>query len=246
VVKKTWIFLRGLTRESQHWGNFIEEFKKNKLGEVVCLDLPGFGYNYHSTMPETVNKTTDFLRQQFLSMKITGEINILGISLGGMIALNWASRYSDFLRAVVINTSSSENNIFERIRPLSLLQLSTSLLVQNARCREWIVLNTISNTEFGRSFFHQFAKVEETRPLKIAKIINQLKMASKFKLPKNLKCHLLVLTAKNDRMVSSKCSYQIAKKFKADLFIHPTAGHELPLDDGPWVVDRIQNWLHPK
>jgi pimeloyl-ACP methyl ester carboxylesterase len=243
VNKKTWVFLRGLTRESQHWGNFIEKFKKDNLGEVICLDLPGFGYNYHSTMPNTISKTSDFLRQQFLAMKIVGEVNILGISLGGMVALNWASRFPDFKNVVVINTSSSENSILDRVRPLSLLQLSSALLMQNTRCREWMILNTICNTTFGQSFFHQFAKIEETRPLKIEKIVTQLKMASKFKLPKNLKIKLLVLTAKKDRMVSSKCSEQIAKKYNSTLYIHPTAGHELPLDDGPWVVEQIQNWM---
>jgi len=243
MSKTTWVFLRGLTRESQHWGNFPEVFKKYSLGQVICLDLPGFGYNYHSSMPDSINKTTDFLRQQFLAMKISGNINLLGISLGGMIALNWASRYDDFNKVVVINTSSSDSPMFDRIKIPSLLQLSTSLLIQNARFKEWVILDTICNTAIGKSFFHQFASIEESRPVKFEKVVKQLRMANKFKLPKNLKSDLLVLAAKRDRMVNWKCSELIAKKYKANLGIHATAGHELPLDDGPWVAEQISDWL---
>ena len=40
----TWIFLRGLTRESGHWGTFTAQFEKAMPGcEVVALDLPGNG-----------------------------------------------------------------------------------------------------------------------------------------------------------------------------------------------------------
>ncbi|MDO9234405.1 MAG: alpha/beta hydrolase, partial [Aquabacterium sp.] len=40
----TWIFLRGLTRESRHWGHFIEQFQHALPGcQLIALDLPGNG-----------------------------------------------------------------------------------------------------------------------------------------------------------------------------------------------------------
>ena len=43
----TWILLRGLARESGHWGAFTAQFARAMPGcEVLALDLPGNGYLY--------------------------------------------------------------------------------------------------------------------------------------------------------------------------------------------------------
>ena len=40
----TWIFLRGLTRESRHWGGFVDQFQQTIPGStVIALGLPGNG-----------------------------------------------------------------------------------------------------------------------------------------------------------------------------------------------------------
>jgi pimeloyl-ACP methyl ester carboxylesterase len=45
-----------------------------------------------------------------------------------------------------------------------------------------------------------------------------------------------VIWSEKDRLVSSHCSQNIAKKFDASCFTHPTAGHDLPLDEPEWLT----------
>jgi hypothetical protein len=36
----------------------------------------------------------------------------------------------------------------------------------------------------------------------------------------------------------------VAAQWQTGFAMHPEAGHDLPLDDGPWVAHRVRNWLH--
>jgi hypothetical protein len=41
----------------------------------------------------------------------------------------------------------------------------------------------------------------------------------------------------------------LAGAWGAALRVHPTAGHDLPLDDGGWVAEQISTWwlsVHPQ
>jgi len=50
----------------------------------------------------------------------------------------------------------------------------------------------------------------------------------------------LILTSKADRLVSYKCSEQISKLWNCPVHYHQEAGHDLPLDDAAWVIERIK------
>jgi hypothetical protein len=43
-------------------------------------------------------------------------------------------------------------------------------------------------------------------------------------------------------MVDTSCSEAIAKTYNARIEVHPTAGHDLPLDAGPWTAEMIAGW----
>jgi pimeloyl-ACP methyl ester carboxylesterase len=54
---------------------------------------------------------------------------------------------------------------------------------------------------------------------------------------------VLVLGSEQDRLVSVLCSKALAQQGAYELRLHPDAGHDLPLDDGPWVARQVQSWL---
>jgi pimeloyl-ACP methyl ester carboxylesterase len=75
-----------------------------------------------------------------------------------------------------------------------------------------------------------------------ASVLGQFRAATRFKLPTNITTPLLVLTAAKDRLVSHRCSDEIAAKLRAPIRTHPTAGHDLPNDDPTWIVDQVRDW----
>jgi pimeloyl-ACP methyl ester carboxylesterase len=54
---------------------------------------------------------------------------------------------------------------------------------------------------------------------------------------------LLVLSSSGDQLVDPRCSQQLAQAWQAEHRIHPNAGHDLPLDDGEWVAQRVAAWV---
>ena len=50
-------------------------------------------------------------------------------------------------------------------------------------------------------------------------------------------------TSRQGQLVASQCSQSIAGVWGCPLRWHPTAGHDLPLDDPQWVIDQIQQWV---
>jgi hypothetical protein len=54
---------------------------------------------------------------------------------------------------------------------------------------------------------------------------------------------VLLLNSLGDRLVSPACSLAIHQRYGLPIYTHPTAGHDLPNDDGQWVVRHLQNWL---
>jgi len=53
----------------------------------------------------------------------------------------------------------------------------------------------------------------------------------------------LVLSGSGDRLVAPECSVALEQHLGAVHHRHPTAGHELTLDDPAWVIARVQVWL---
>jgi hypothetical protein len=71
---------------------------------------------------------------------------------------------------------------------------------------------------------------------------NQILATTRFRAPDRVATPLLVVTSIGDRMVSYRCSVEIARTLGAPIRMHTTAGHDLPLDDTDWVIDQVTEW----
>jgi len=54
---------------------------------------------------------------------------------------------------------------------------------------------------------------------------------------------VLLLSGHHDRLVNAECSLALAQRWGCDIRLHPTAGHDIPLDDGEWVARQVREWL---
>ena len=65
ATEKHWILLRGLARESKHWGAFIPKLQAMfPDAKITLLDLPGTGCLYQETSPNTIAQITHQVRAQ--------------------------------------------------------------------------------------------------------------------------------------------------------------------------------------
>ena len=241
-----WILLRGLSREARHWHDFTELMQQKAQGQILTLDLPGFGTEKNRNCPVTIKANTEDIRERWLQAKEnfeSTEWGLLGISMGGMIALDWAHRYPyDFKRLVVLNSSSKDTGgALQRFSLYGWFQTFMSLIKKGQHAEsEKEILKMVSNLrQNDPQVLEAFAQISKESNITMGKIICQLMASSQFMLPPTVKVPTLILASIKDHLVDVRCSKLMAERLQAQIKFHPTAGHDLTLDDPQWCVDRI-------
>lgn len=246
------ILLRGLAREAGHWLEFPASLQ-NSLGKhckVHCIDFPGCGKYHRTPALSSIAAMTDHARTQVQAQinQAQGEpVYLLGISMGGMVALDWVQRFpQDISGLVLINSSSGNQPFWWRLLPGAWPTMALALLLPE-RQREALVLRRVSNRPVDyQQRLQQWLAIQSQRPVSRDTIITMLKAAASFVPQVSHFPQGLILASNKDRLVSVKASKALAQRFQWPLQIHPNAGHDLPMDDGDWVVQQVAQWLHTK
>ena len=85
--------------------------------------------------------------------------------------------------------------------------------------------------------------IRHSAPPRRSDTLRQLAAAIRYRAPREApQVPLLVLASAADRLVDPRCSRVLAERWGAAYREHPTAGHDLPLDDGEWIVRAISDW----
>lgn len=243
----TWVFLRGLSRESRHWGDFVGQFQQAQPdSRVVTLDLPGNGQLNQQRSPRRVQDMVAHCRAQLAARQIAPPYHVLAMSLGAMVAVAWAQAYPREVAAnVLINTSMRPFNPFhQRLRPANygaLLQLA--LLGAAPEVWERTILRLTSN-HASVDVLPLWLALRGDRPVSRGNALRQLAAAAGFRASgAQPGVPTLLLASAQDHLVSVECSKTLARHWQCELRLHPSAGHDLPLDDGPWVAAQVRAWL---
>jgi len=242
---RPWILLRGLMREQRHWGDFPHTLAAALNGAVVLpLDLPGNGSLHALRSPACIAALSEHCRNQLQQRGIAPPYNLLALSLGGMVASDWATRYSDEIEhAVLMNTSMRPfSPFYQRLRPRNYLALARA--ARHVEAREQLILRLTSNQAQPADLLAQWCDYGRQWPVTSANTGRQLLAALRYRAaPQAPTAALLVLAGAGDRLVDARCSLALARHWRASWQLHPTAGHDLTLDAADWVVQQIRNWL---
>lgn len=246
----TWVLLRGLMREQRHWGRFPNLLAETVAGaEVVTPDLPGNGERHALPSPTTVAGMVAFCRQDLLARGLRPPYSLLALSLGGMVAVEWASRHPDELtRCVLINTSMRPHSRFhQRLRWQNYGAIVRQLLDGGVEQQERLILRLTSrhgDAAERAGLLHRWLGYQREFPVARANALRQLWSAARYRAPAARPAvPLLVLGSAGDQLVDPRCSRRLAEAWQAEHHEHPDAGHDLPLDDGAWVAGRVAKWL---
>ena len=245
----TWVLLRGLMRDSRHWGDFPQAFASEMSGaRIELLDFPGNGALNEQTSASSVDAMADYCRAELQRRGLKPPYRLLAMSLGAMAASSWASRYPQELDAcVLINTSLRPfSPPHWRLRPAvwpDVLRLA--LRPPSVRAIERMILRLTSRlVREPETLLDDWTQWRLSHPVSRANALRQLLAAAKYRAPIAAPAtRLLILNSARDALVDSRCSQRLAKRWDCEIAVHPRAGHDLPLDDGGWVIEQIRRWL---
>jgi pimeloyl-ACP methyl ester carboxylesterase len=247
----TWVLLRGLGREAGHWGGFLDVLR-SRLDPVhiVALDLPGCGARRAERAPFRVDAMVEACRDALAAEAVAPPYRLLALSLGGMVAAAWSARHpEEVLGAVLINTSLRRfAPMRRRLRMRTALRLLRAYAFGDALASERAILQLTSRHPPAdpKALLECWVAIRHQRPVSVVNILRQLWAAGHEDGPATSPLvPVLVLASAGDALVDPECSARIARAWETELGLHPTAGHDLPLDDPEWVVERIAAWLDP-
>ncbi|QNM96935.1 alpha/beta fold hydrolase [Chitinimonas koreensis] len=246
MAAPTWILLRGLGREARHWGGFPPLLAEALGGvRVLAPDLAGNGRRWRERSAATLAGQCDGLRAELAEVLAQGPVNLLAISLGGMVALDWATRRpTEVGRLVLVNTSLAGLAPFWRRLRWPRYPAIARLPLQSIAARERSILAMVSNDPARRAAaLPQWIAWQREAPVARANLLRQLAAAARFRLPPQWPgCPALLLASRRDRLVDPACSQALAAAAGWPLRLHETAGHDLPLDDPHWLAAQVAQW----
>jgi pimeloyl-ACP methyl ester carboxylesterase len=243
----TWILLRGLTHETRHWGDFPRQLQGEfPGGRVAPLELPGNGELNTLASPTSIAGMASFCREALLRSGAEPPWFLLAMSMGAMVATAWAQAHPEEIAGcVLINTSfGSFSPPHWRLRPRAWPVFLAILAEPTAAGKERRVLRLTSSLfKEDPATVEAWTRYRLSRPVSARNAFRQLLAAAKYRAPPAAPVPTLVLAGAGDDLVNNACSREIARRWHCPLAVHPEAGHDLALDDGPWVAREIRKWV---
>lgn len=250
IPGRQWLLLRGLARESAHWGEFVPQLQAAfPQHRIATLDLPGTGQLAEQETPSRIEAIAYEVRQSARSLGLLEQpVILLGLSLGGMVVWQWLKQYpNDAERGVLINSSFSHlAPFYRRLRWQTYGDFVSLLGKRDDYAFESAVLRLVSNQlqQQLQSTAEQWSKIRRQRPMSAGNILRQLCAAAAYRPDQSRpERPVLLLNSAGDRLVSPQCSQAIARQYQLPLHTHPSAGHDLPLDDPEWLIQQLQQWI---
>lgn len=245
----TWVLLRGWAREARHWEEFprVLAAALPPADRVLALDLPGNGARHGEPSPLSAAAMVAALRTDLQRRAVPAPYAVVALSLGGMVAWQWASEQPQELAAcILINTSvGGRSRLWHRLRPSAYLPLLGLLRPGLGPLeRERAILALTSNHRAGDAgLAARWAGHARERPVATLNILRQLVAAARYRAPAAAPpVPILLLAAECDRLVSAQCSLDMARNWQLPVRTHATAGHDLPLDAPHWVAAQLVRW----
>lgn len=232
-------------RGEVHWADFPSTLKSlNPNIEIEILEIPGNGHRCHETTFIDIEKIILDLRSHSKFVKTHQTFNLCGVSLGGMICLKWAEFFPEEISSVSIINSSlhSLSPWHYRLNPKNYKKIIRSFFSSDIHSREDMILGMTSNNPFASEvYLEKYVAFAKKFPLTKSNFLRQLFLASIISIDSPPSAPLKVICSIKDNLVNPSCSYAIAKKWGVPVIPHPSAGHDIPLDDPDWLAKILLN-----
>lgn len=243
-----WVLLRGLMRDGRHWGTFPQALQAALPDTPIhLLDLPGNGLRHRERSPGSVTAMAEWVRQALRQQGLAPPYRVFAMSLGAMVTVAWAGAHPQELdTAVLANTSLRPvSPFYQRLKPAAwplLLRLAASNPSAEDAERAILQLTSRHHTD-DTALLRQWTAWRLSHPVSRGNALRQLAAAARFRAPARAPLQrLLLLNGAGDRLVDPRCSAALARQWQCALAVHPSAGHDLPLDDNAWVVRQLRDW----
>lgn len=242
------VMLRGLGRCMQHWLGYERELAQHY--RVITMDLRGIG---QTTLPLSFTHRIHDLAGDVVAVLDAlgiGQAHVLGVSLGGMVALATGLEHpTRCLSVIALNTSIAGQRTL-RMSPRGAWAIASGLVGDKMKIHRNLVdvlTSTRLPTERKLEAVQKFHAIATTDGLYVFTALKQLILAARFhvkqRLPE-LQMPVLLVYGADDQFVPSINTRKLKALIPhARLVSIPDAGHEIMMDQPEALRDVLVAWL---
>ena len=242
------ILLRGLIRGQYHWSGFIEMLQQSLPEcDIITIDIAGCGSRYKEASPSDIETAAEDLQQQLNNTGIKPPYNIVALSLGGMMTLQYLHDYGDESKAIIINTSHAGlSSTLQRMHWQGLVLLPFFVVLPLSIREKIIYYLTVNHQHSDKDdILSQWLSEGLAHPVSLKNLYRQLLLARSFVTDLRLEPeNILICCSDRDRLVNSSCSKALARVYRLPINHHESAGHDVALDDSEWLISRIKKQFY--
>ncbi len=242
--------LRGLGRESGHWGNtFLESIKcKVPNSTITLLDLPGAGMYFEQTAFTSISKMSQFLHiHHYFQLQKPGKHILLATSLAGIVAIDWIHQYpNDFDGITLVGSSFKEVcSPKDRVQPEARKMFKQIFFTEDLLEREQLFVEINSNKLTDNdSLLTAWINLQNRHPVSKQTLARQTVAGMIYRSPNHIpNIPVLVIGSKADKIVSFACICAVSEYLNASMKVHDTAGHGIPIDAPLWLSHSFITWI---
>ena len=192
----------------------------SKKYRVYCFDK-------RNDIPETatVEKFADDLSFCMNHLNISNA-NIFGISQGGMIAQNLAIKYPELVKKLCLGVTLSRNNPTVINCVNNWIKMAESNLYENLVQDLFEKMYSNNYLKKYKIFFPLLKKIGKPKnPIRFINMAKACLTCNTYEKLVKIKCPVLVLGGKDDKIVEGKSSTEIAEKLNCEIYMYEDYGH---------------------
>ncbi len=243
------LLIAGLSSDSQSWLTIVAALAKHF--HVIIFDNRGIGRSPKDNTNISIQKMTDDCVHLIKHLKLSS-VNILGHSMGGMIAMNLAIKHPKLVHKLILEASSPKLSM----RNVELFQDWVSYLKSGMDKELWF--RNIFYWIFSPAFFDNKKMLEKAVELSInypypqsdESFANQVKALQNFNAISEIakiKAPTLLMHGELDLLFPEADSKDLYESIPDSVSVTiPNAAHSIHIDNSDYFLRTLLDFLNPK
>ena len=237
------VFIHGVGLDQTMWEPQINYFKNET---TLTYDLLGHGKTPLKSNDLSMKKFTDQLYDMVKSLNIN-KFNLVGFSIGSLIAIEFASKYHDYLKSLTLISTTYKRNEKERQKVIDRVNLAKeNKSISDLAIKRWFTDDyLIKNPNVIKNLKQQLEKYGDDH-------INFIKAYSLFanykdniESVKNIKTNTLIITGSNDPGSTPDMSKNLNKDIQNSTYVEIKNGkHLCTIEYADEVNNAIMNHIN--
>ncbi|KAI9279064.1 Alpha/Beta hydrolase protein [Umbelopsis sp. AD052] len=242
--------IMGLSTSIQGWSNQTEYLASTGKYTVLVFDNRGVGYSDSPWGLYSTSQMADDTIELLDHLGWKESINVVGISMGGMISLELADRIPERIASLTLTSTTARRNVptWKLVNALTRIALFTpdprdkvNIIVDLLYPPEWLASSPTNpklskyqtNREYATHSFIKHATKSRLQPLRgnvgqTAACLRHSVSDSRLKSIKERNVPTMVVTGTIDNFINPAHSHHLQKMLNAKLEIFEGSGHALP------------------